>query len=181
MISKYTHKAPKKLPRKTHKGLRKVACIGAWHPARVAFTIARAGQKGYQHRTEINKKIFRIGRGIHIQDGKVVRNNASTSYDLSQKTIIPMGGFPCYGEVNNDFIMVKGCVVGAKKRVLTLRNSLLTLTSRRAKETIELKFIDTTSKFSHGRFQTAQEKRAFMGPLKKDPLKTMPLPLSEEA
>ena len=23
----------KKLPRKTHKGLRKVACIGAWHPA----------------------------------------------------------------------------------------------------------------------------------------------------
>ncbi|XP_023204858.1 60S ribosomal protein L3 isoform X1 [Xiphophorus maculatus] len=33
----------KKLPRKTHKGLRKVACIGAWHPACVAFTIARAG------------------------------------------------------------------------------------------------------------------------------------------
>ncbi|MCM8651770.1 50S ribosomal protein L3, partial [Lactiplantibacillus sp. E932] len=27
----------KKLPRKTHRGLRKVACIGAWHPARVAF------------------------------------------------------------------------------------------------------------------------------------------------
>ncbi|CAG2116874.1 unnamed protein product, partial [Medioppia subpectinata] len=25
----------KKLPRKTHKGLRKVACIGAWHPSRV--------------------------------------------------------------------------------------------------------------------------------------------------
>ena len=25
----------RKLPRKTHKGLRKVACIGAWHPARV--------------------------------------------------------------------------------------------------------------------------------------------------
>lgn len=31
------------------------------------------------------------------------------------------GGFPRYGEVNNDFLMVKGCVVGAKKRVLTLR------------------------------------------------------------
>merc|ERR1712045_321500 len=25
----------KKLPRKTHKGLRKVACIGAWHPSRI--------------------------------------------------------------------------------------------------------------------------------------------------
>ena len=31
------------------------------------------------------------------------------------------GGFPHYGEVNEDFIMVKGCVVGPKKRVLTLR------------------------------------------------------------
>lgn len=47
----------KKLPRKTHKGLRKVACIGAWHPAHVGFTIARAGQKGYHHCTEINKKV----------------------------------------------------------------------------------------------------------------------------
>jgi len=42
----------RKLPRKTHKGLRKVACIGAWHPARIRFTVARAGQKGYHHRTE---------------------------------------------------------------------------------------------------------------------------------
>jgi large subunit ribosomal protein L3e len=53
----------RKLPRKTHKGLRKVACIGAWHPSRVSFTVARAGQKGYHHRTEINKKIYRIGSG----------------------------------------------------------------------------------------------------------------------
>merc|ERR1711939_406587 len=28
-----------KLPRKTHKGLRKVACIGSWHPSRVKFTV----------------------------------------------------------------------------------------------------------------------------------------------
>jgi len=52
----------KKLQRKTHKGLRKVACIGAWHPSRVSFSVARAGQKGYHHRTEINKKIYRIGQ-----------------------------------------------------------------------------------------------------------------------
>ncbi|XP_034566880.1 60S ribosomal protein L3-like [Notolabrus celidotus] len=171
----------KKLPRKTHKGLRKVACIGAWHPARVAYTIARAGQKGYNHRTEINKKIYRIGKGLHIQDGKVIRNNASTNYDSSQKAITPMGGFPHYGEVKNDFLMIKGCVAGVKKRVLTLRKSLLVHTSRKSKESIELKFIDTTSKFGHGRFQTAQEKRAFMGPLKKDTQKPLPEPLSEEA
>ncbi|KAJ7390179.1 60S ribosomal protein L3 [Desmophyllum pertusum] len=40
---------------------------------------ARAGQFGYHHRTEINKKIYRIGRGIHTKDGKVVKNNAVPS------------------------------------------------------------------------------------------------------
>ncbi|KAM6957070.1 large ribosomal subunit protein uL3-like [Aplochiton taeniatus] len=171
----------KKLPRKTHKGLRKVACIGAWHPARVGYTIARAGQKGYCHRTELNKKVYRVGKGVHVQDGKVIRNNGSTSYDTSEKSITPMGGFAHYGEVNNDFLMLKGCVVGSKKRVLTLRKSLLVHTSRKANEAIDLKFIDTTSKFGHGRFQTAQEKRAFMGPLKKDLLKKLPEPVPEEA
>lgn len=43
-----------RLPRKTHRGLRKVACIGAWHPARVARTVARGGQHGYHHRTEVS-------------------------------------------------------------------------------------------------------------------------------
>jgi len=161
----------KKLPRKTHKGLRKVACIGAWHPSRVGFSVARAGQKGYHHRTEINKKIYRIGEGVHTKDGKVIKNNASTEYDLSEKTITPMGGFPHYGEVNQDFIMLKGCCIGPKKRVLTLRKSLLTHTKRVALEKINLKFIDTSSKFGHGRFQTHEEKNNFMGPMKKDAIK----------
>lgn len=162
----------KKLPRKTHKGLRKVACIGAWHPARVGYGVARAGQKGYHHRTELNKKIYRIGAGIHTKDGKVVKNNAATEYDQSDKSITPMGGFPHYGIVKNDFLMLKGCTVGPKKRVLTLRKSLLTQTSRRATEKITLKFIDTSSKFGHGRFQNDEEKQAFMGPLKKDAKKS---------
>merc|ERR1711915_741691 len=122
----------KKLPRKTHKGLRKVACIGAWHPSRIQYTVARAGQKGYHHRTEINKKIYRMVQGIHQKDGKLVKSNASTEYDLTEKSITPMGGFPHYGEVNNDFVMLLGCTMGCKKRVLTLRKSLLTRTKRRA-------------------------------------------------
>merc|ERR1711935_49675 len=162
----------KKLPRKTHKGLRKVACIGAWHPARVGYSVARAGQKGYHHRTEINKKIYRMGAGVHQKDGKIVRNNASTDFDMSEdKTITPMGGFPHYGEVNNDFVMLLGGTMGCKKRVITLRKSLITHTKRRALEKINLKFIDTASKFGHGRFQTSKEKKAFMGPLKKDRIK----------
>ena len=161
----------KKLPRKTHKGLRKVACIGAWHPARVGFSVARAGQKGYHHRTEINKKIYRIAQGVQIKDGKVIKNNASTEYDVTEKTITPMGGFPHYGEVNNDFLMLRGCCMGPKKRVITLRKPLFVHTKRRATEKINLKFIDTASKFGHGRFQTHLEKQNFMGPLKKDRLK----------
>merc|ERR1712107_181328 len=101
-------------------------------------------------------------------DGKLVKNNAATDYDLSDKSINPMVGFPHYGEVKQDFIMLKGCCIGPKKRVLTLRKSLLTHTKKRALEHINLKFIDTTSKFGHGRFQTHAEKAAFMGPLKKD-------------
>merc|ERR1711972_1043180 len=164
----------RKLPRKTHKGLRKVACIGAWHPSRVQFTVARAGQKGYHHRTELNKKIYRIGRGIHTRKGKVVKNNAATEYDLTDKSITPMGGFPHYGEVNNDFVMIKGCCMGPKKRVITLRKALVTSAKRVALEKIELKFIDTSSKFGHGRFQTPDDKAAFMGPTKKDRVKAAP-------
>jgi large subunit ribosomal protein L3e len=45
-------------------------------------------------------------------------------------------------------------------------------TKRQALEDIKLKFIDTSSKFGHGRFQTPQDKHAFMGPLKKHKEKT---------
>merc|ERR1712166_326311 len=155
-----------RLPRKTHKGLRKVACIGSWHPARVSYSVPRAGQNGYHHRTEINKKVYRIAKGVKSADGKITPNNASTEFDLTVKGITPVGGFPHYGEVNEDYIMLKGAVTGVKKRIITLRKSLLTQTDRRALEKISLKFIDTASKFGHGRFQTIEEKKKSMGPLK---------------
>jgi large subunit ribosomal protein L3e len=151
----------RKLPRKTHKGLRKVACIGAWHPPNVRWTVPRAGQFGYYHRTEINKKVYRIGKGT-------LPNSGSTDTDMTQKTINPMGGFPHYGIVTNDFLMIKGCCPGVKKRPLTLRKSLLNSTKKSAEEKINLKFIDTSSKFGHGRFQTVEEKKTFLGQRKKD-------------
>jgi len=64
--------------------------------------------------------------------------------------------------------MIKGCCVGTKKRVVTMRKSVRIMTNRNALEDINLKFIDTSSKFGHGRFQTADEKSKFMGTLKKD-------------
>merc|ERR1719433_2087081 len=55
--------------------------------------------------------------------------------------------------------------MGPRKRLITLRQSLLPQVSRTANEKIELKFIDTSSKFGHGRFQTAEEKLKFFGGL----------------
>jgi large subunit ribosomal protein L3e len=149
----------RKLPRKTHKGLRKVACIGAWHPARVSWSVPRAGQRGHFHRTEANKKIYRIGKGDDTKNG-------STEFDLTEKKITPMGGFVGYGSVNEDFVMLKGCVSGPRKRPITLRKALFPQSSRAALEKIKLKFVDTSSKQGHGRFQTSEEKSKFLGTLK---------------
>lgn len=149
-----------RLPRKTHRGLRKVACIGAWHPAKVQYSVARAGQNGYHHRTEMNKKVYKMGKGG-------VENNATTEFDLTEKNINPVGGFPHYGLVREDYMMLKGNIIGAKKRVITLRKALFEQTSRNAQEEVTLKFIDTSSKFGHGRFQTLDEKNKFMGMRKK--------------
>jgi large subunit ribosomal protein L3e len=149
----------RRLPRKTHKGLRKVACIGAWHPARVSFAVARSGQHGYHHRTEINKKVYKIG--------KAGTNSGSTEFDLTAKSITPMGGFPRYGNVTEDFVMIKGACPGVKRRAITLRKTLVPQVSRTALEKISLKFIDTSSKQGHGKFQTTDEKNKFLGPVKK--------------
>jgi large subunit ribosomal protein L3e len=135
---------------------------------------------GYHHRTELNKKVYRIGSGSDDA-------NASTESDITKKSITPMGGFPHYGIVKNDFLVLKGSIPGTKKRVITLRKSLMVHTSRRDLEKVQLKFIDTSSKFGvrifsahflfdwesnyisltqHGSFQTFEEKSTFMGTLK---------------
>lgn len=155
-----TRRGTSHLPRKTHRGLRKVACIGAWHPAKVQYSVARAGQNGYHHRTEMNKKVYKMGKGG-------VENNATTEFDLTEKNINPVGGFPHYGLVREDYMMLKGNIIGAKKRVITLRKALFEQMSRNAQEEVTLKFIDTSSKFGHGRFQTLDEKNKFMGMRKK--------------
>lgn len=59
-------------------------------------------------------------------------------------------------------------IPGVKKRVITLRKSMYTHTARRALEKVDLKWIDTSSKFGHGAYQTPAEKRAYVGTLKKD-------------
>lgn len=61
------------------------------------------------------------------------------------------------------FCGVQGAVPGTKKRVITLRQTLVPQTKRVATEEIKLKFIDTASKMGHGRFQTSEEKAKTFG------------------
>ena len=60
---------------------------------------------GFHHRTEMNKKVYRVGKK------KEQSHKGSTEFDVTEKDITPMGGFPHYGIVNEDFLMIKvGCM-----------------------------------------------------------------------
>jgi len=155
-----------RLPRKTHKGLRKVACIGAWHPSRVGYTVPRAGQNGFHHRVDAHKKIYKIGKSAEVD-----KANARCETDLTDKVITPMGGFVKYGNVLNDYLLIKGTTPGPIKRPLTLRKALKVKTNKAFTEQVTVKFIDTSSKRGHGKFQTAEERDKFMGPRKKTVIK----------
>jgi len=113
-----------RLQRCSHRGIRKVACIGAWHPSAVKWTVARRGQLGYHSRTQLNNKIYRIGAG----SAGGATNNAYCEADAVEKNITPLGGFPHYGEVNEDFVLIKGGVMGTRKRPVVLRKSIFATT-----------------------------------------------------
>jgi large subunit ribosomal protein L3 len=85
---------------KAEKTKRGIGNLGAWTPKRVDFTIAQSGKMGYHQRTEYNKQIIQIG-----EDGK---------------TITPKGGLTQYGIVKNNYIFIKGGVVGSRNREVML-------------------------------------------------------------
>ncbi|MBU0470435.1 MAG: 50S ribosomal protein L3 [Nanoarchaeota archaeon] len=89
---------------KAEKTKRGIATLGSWTPKRVEFSVAQPGKMGYHLRTEYNKQILKIG-----QDGKEVT---------------PKQGKNRYGLVNNSYLLIKGSVVGPKKRAILLTKSL---------------------------------------------------------
>ncbi|MCL4552274.1 MAG: 50S ribosomal protein L3 [Candidatus Marsarchaeota archaeon] len=92
--------------RKATGKVRHVGVLGAWHPAKVMFTVPHAGHMGYNYRTELNKRVLRVG----------------TAADAS--TVNVKGGFPNFGNVKSDFIIVDGSVPGPAKRLLRIRKAL---------------------------------------------------------
>jgi large subunit ribosomal protein L3 len=103
---------------------RHVGTLGQWHPAYVLYTVPMAGQTGYHTRTELNKQVLAVKQSDAINE------------------INPKSGFPGYGFVKNDYIIVKGSVPGPAKRLVKLR---LAGRAKTGKET-PLSFVSLTSR-----------------------------------
>ena len=84
---------------KSEKSRRHAGNVGAWTPSRVLTTVPMAGQHGFHERTEWNKWILKISDNVEEI------NNAA--------------GFKRYGVVKNDYLLIKGSIVGPKKRLIT--------------------------------------------------------------
>ena len=87
---------------KSEKGRRAPGSVGAWHGPK-NWTVPHAGQMGYHQRMELNKWIVKIG---------------TNPEEVNQK-----GGITHYGNVKNQFMLVKGSLLGPKKRLITLTHA----------------------------------------------------------
>lgn len=94
----------KPLGHKAQKVQRKAGNLGPWHPDHTSWRVPQAGQQGNVRRTEYNKRLLQIGEDT--------------------EKINPAGGFTGYGNVNNEYVLVKGSVPGPSKRLITLRSAI---------------------------------------------------------
>ena len=90
-----------KLPHKSNKTVRGIGTLGAWSPHYVMYSVPRAGQMGFHQRTEINKRILKIGE--------------------STQDFAPKGGFPHYGLIRSAYMILEGSIPGPAKRLVKLR------------------------------------------------------------
>ncbi|MEM3482821.1 MAG: 50S ribosomal protein L3, partial [Candidatus Micrarchaeaceae archaeon] len=97
-VAKQWHKATGKI--------RHVGTLGPFTPPKVLYSVPMAGHLGHNYRTELNKRIMKIGS----------RDNTN---EINVK-----GGFPHYGTIRNDFIIVHGSIPGAPGIVVRLRKAL---------------------------------------------------------
>lgn len=78
---------------------------GPWHPhGNKMWTVPHSGKMGYNLRTELNKWLLKIGK--------------------KGEDVNPKSGFNRYGEVKNDYVLLKGSVPGPRKRVITLTEAI---------------------------------------------------------
>jgi len=87
---------------KSEKGRRGPANVGPWKGNR-SWTVAHAGRMGFHNRLEKNKWLLKIG-------------------DKPEEVNVK-GGFIKYGVVKSSYLLLKGSVPGATKRLIRLVNS----------------------------------------------------------
>jgi large subunit ribosomal protein L3 len=101
---------------------RHVGSLGGAEPGKVRPTVPAAGQLGFQTRTELNKRILKI---------------------VEPKEINPKGGFPNFGIVKTESVLMEGTVPGSRKRLIRLRVPMRPPIS---KYPVEIKYISLESK-----------------------------------
>ena len=89
---------------KSEKGVRRAGSLGPWHPARVTFRTPQAGQLGMFSRITYNLKLI-------------------LSSSISTKNINLSGGFPQYGNIKSEYILLEGSVQGPQKRQVMITPS----------------------------------------------------------
>ena len=104
---------------KSEKGTRRPGSLGPWHGAR-QWRVAKSGQLGFQQRTELNKWTVKIS-----EDAK----------EINKK-----GGFVRYGIIKNPYILVRGSIPGASKRLIKFTNPMR-ITKRVQKEAPTIQYI----------------------------------------
>ncbi len=114
----------KLLSHKNSKHRRGVANLGPKRPGYVRSSVPQPGQMGYHQRTELNKKILRVGT-----DGAEVN---------------PKGGFVNYGEVRNTYVLLHGSVPGPTKRLIRFRDAAR-VPVRADTSAAEITFVSTQS------------------------------------
>ena len=110
---------------KNSKKRRQHGNMGDFGTGYVRKTIRQGGQTGYHQRTEYNKRILSIA-------------------SAEDKSITPAGGFLHYGEVNSDYVLVKGSLPGPAKRLVRFRDA--TRGSDKAAHPYEITYVSTASK-----------------------------------
>ena len=89
---------------KAEKVKRGIGTLGPLHPRRVRFSVPQSGKMGFHSRTEYNKQILKIGK--------------------NPEDVNRAGGIIKFGNVKNSYLLLKGSVVGPKKRALFLTPAL---------------------------------------------------------
>jgi len=115
----------KLLSHKNSKKRRQHGNMGDFGTGYVRKTIRQGGQTGYHQRTEFNKRILSVS-------------------NPEEESITPAGGFLHYGEVDNDYILIKGSLPGPAKRLLRFRDA--TRAGSKSPHPIDITYVSTASK-----------------------------------